>query len=196
MIISINGKPGSGKSSVAKAIEREFGLKRYYMGGLRREMARKKGITLEELNELGEKDFSTDQEVDDYQKKLGETEGNFVIEGRTSFFLIPQSFKIFLDVSVDEGAKRIWSDLQKNAEKRNEASGLDSYEDVVASVEKRIASDIKRYDKYYQQNIFDKSKYDLWLDTTEFDLDQVKAQVFEAIRKQNSNNNIPSLSPK
>lgn len=168
---------------MAKAIESEFGLKRYYMGGLRREMARKRGLTLEELNELGEKEFFTDQEVDEYQKRLGRTEDNFVIEGRTSFFLIPQSFKIFLDVSITEGAKRIWSDLQKNAEKRNEASGLESYEDVVASVKKRIASDIKRYEKYYQRDIFNKSKYDLWLDTTEFDLDQVKDKVFEAIRK-------------
>lgn len=185
MIISINGKPGAGKSSVAQAIAEEFHLKRYYMGGLRREAARRRGMTLEEFNALGEKDFTTDREVDEYQKELGEKEDGFVIEGRTSFFLIPQSFKIFLDVTVAEGAQRIWDELQHDAEQRNEASDLKSVDDVAASIEKRIASDTLRYQKYYQRDIFQPEAYDLWLDTTGMTLAQVKEAVFQAIRQSN-----------
>lgn len=183
MIVSICGKPGSGKSSVAKAIAKEFNLKRYYMGRLRREMARDRGMTLAELNKLGEQEEFTDKEVDDYQKKLGQTEDNFVIEGRTSFFLIPQSYKIFLDVSTEEGAKRIWGDLQTNREKRNEANGLNGLEDVKKSINDRMTSDTIRYRKYYDVDVFEKKHYDLYLDTTNIDKEGVIKKVIESIKE-------------
>lgn len=184
MIISLNGKPGSGKSSVAEAIAKEFGLKRYYIGGLRREIARKKGLTLAEFNKLGETDFSTDREVDEYQKKLGETEDNFVIEGRTSFFLIPHSYKIMLDVSVEEGARRIWKDLQAHPEKRNEMANPRNLEDVIRNVKDRLASDELRYRKYYQQtDIYNPKNYDFVLNTTSIGKADVIKKIIEHIRK-------------
>ncbi|MDD5341776.1 MAG: cytidylate kinase family protein [Patescibacteria group bacterium] len=184
MIISISGKPGSGKSSVAEAIAREFGLKRYYIGGLRREMARQRGLTLEDLNRLGEREDFTDREVDEYQKKLGETEDNFVIEGRTSFFLIPRSYKIFLDIEVEEGAKRIWKDLQIHPEKRNEMANPKSLADVIASVKNRMASDERRYQKYYNKSdIFNPKNYDYILDTTKIGKEEEIKIVIEHIRK-------------
>ncbi|MDD5566892.1 MAG: cytidylate kinase family protein [Patescibacteria group bacterium] len=184
MIISISGKPGSGKSSVAEAIAREFGLKRYYIGGLRREMARQRGLTLEDLNRLGEREDFTDREVDEYQKKLGETEDNFVIEGRTSFFLIPRSYKIFLDIEVEEGAKRIWKDLQIHPEKRNEMANPKGLADVIASVKNRMASDERRYRKYYNKSdIFNPKNYDYILDTTKIGKEEEIKIVIEHIKK-------------
>lgn len=165
---------------MARAIAQEFGLKRYYVGGLRREMARQRGLTLEEYNHLGETDFSTDREVDEYQKKLGETEDNFVIEGRTSYFLIPKSYKILLDVSVAEGAKRIWLDLKAHPEKRNEMANPTSQADVEASVKNRIASDHLRYQKYYQQaDIYDPKHFDYVLDTTRIGKEAVIKKVLD-----------------
>jgi cytidylate kinase len=129
MIISISGAEGSGKSTIAKMLAEKLGWPRYYIGGIRREKAKERGLTLEEYNKLGETDPSTDLEVDEYQKKLGETQDNFIIEGRTSWHFIPHSFKIFLDVSFEEGARRIWGNLQKDSS-RNEGNNLKSYEDV------------------------------------------------------------------
>ena len=43
MIISISGFPGSGKSTIAKLLAEKLKWPRYYMGGLRREAA-KKGV--------------------------------------------------------------------------------------------------------------------------------------------------------
>ena len=77
MIISISGTPGAGKSTVAPMLADKLGYKRYYMGGLRREAARKRGLTIEEYNKLGETDPSTDLEVDRYQEELGKKENNF-----------------------------------------------------------------------------------------------------------------------
>lgn len=185
MIISISGKPGSGKSTVAKRLAEHLKYKRYYMGGIRREMARKRAMTLEEYNRLGETDPSTDREVDDYQKRLGETEDNFVIEGRTSFHFIPHSFKIFLDVSEEDGARRVLADMQSNAQERNEAHPRDyTLQDIIELNRKRMASDDHRYKKYYQgMNFLEPANYDAWIDTSRLSKDEVFKAVVDILKK-------------
>ncbi|MFA5000039.1 MAG: cytidylate kinase family protein [Patescibacteria group bacterium] len=176
MIISLSGAPGSGKSTIAQMLAEKLGWPRYYMGGLRREAAKKRGLTLAEYNKLGESDPVTDQEVDDYVKELGEKEDNFVIEGRTCWHFIPHSLKIYLDVNQEDGAKRIFKALQKKND-RNEAADLASWQDVLASNQERIASDNFRYRKYYNIDAYDPKNYDFYLDTT----DMPPAEVFAAV---------------
>ncbi|MBU1148708.1 cytidylate kinase family protein [Patescibacteria group bacterium] len=183
MIIAISGQPGSGKTTVAKLLAAEFGLKDYYMGGIRRQMAKKRGMTLEEYNQLGEKEDFTDKEVDDYQKKLGETEDNFVIQGRTSYFCIPQAIKIFLEVNSEEGARRIFGHLKEKAEERNEGRDLDSVEAVLRSNQARMKSDKARYQKWYGCDPFDPKHYDYVLDTTNLTIDQVFNKVADFVRQ-------------
>ena len=130
MIISISGDPGSGKSTIAKMLSEKLGMKRYYMGGILREQAKKRNMTLEDYYALGESDETIDKNLDNYQKKLGETEDNFIIEGRTSFYFIPHSLKIYIAVDEKVGAERIWKELQKKNE-RNEADNLTSIEDLI-----------------------------------------------------------------
>jgi cytidylate kinase len=157
------------------------------MGGLRRQKAKERGLTLEEYNKLGETDPSTDLEVDMYQKELGEKEDNFIIEGRTSWHFIPHSFKIFLDVSFEEGAKRIYSAmLGKND--RNEGTGLNSEKAVLESIKRRRESDIKRYQKYFGFNVFDKDHYDLIIDTTDKTIDQVFKEIVSVVDQKLSGN--------
>ena len=120
MIISISGAHGSGKSTLAKELAKKLGWPRYYMGGLRREAAEKKGLTLAEYNKLGENNPETDKEVDEYQRELGKTQDNFIIEGRTSWYFIPHSLKIYLDTSAEVGAQRIWKDIIEKGERKNE----------------------------------------------------------------------------
>ncbi|MFA6099018.1 MAG: AAA family ATPase [Patescibacteria group bacterium] len=167
MIISLSGKPGSGKSTVAKKIAQDFGLERIYIGGLRREAARARGMTLAEFNKLGESSDETDKIFDEEVGKIGATRDKIVIESRTAFHFIPHSVKIFLDVTPEEGAKRIWKALRdKKQSNRNEGRDLSTYEDVLASVRERIDSDYLRYKKYYGIDIFNRDNYDLFLDTT------------------------------
>lgn len=172
MIVSISGQPGSGKSTVAKKLAKEFGLQRYYIGGIRRQMAKERGLTLQEFNRLGEKEDFTDKEVDQYQKKLGQTEDNFVIEGRTSCLFIPNSIKIFLEVDEKVGAERIFDHLKDKSAERNEGRNLDSVKDVLRSNQARMKSDKARYLKWYQQDPFDRSHYDCIIDTTDLSMEE------------------------
>ena len=187
MIISISGKPGSGKSTLAKMLAQELGYKRYYMGGLRRAMAKKKGMTLQELNALGEKEAWTDTEVDEYIKKLGKSEDNFIIESRTAFRFIPHSLKIFIDVDLPVGAARVFQDLQKKDNTRNEDRNLNTIDDVLKSHEKRILSDTTRYKKYYSIDAYDTSNYDFVLDTSNLGIGESFQKLYEFIRSKLDN---------
>jgi len=184
MIISLSGALGSGKSTIAQMLADKLGWPRYYIGGLRREAAKKRGLTLAEYNKLGETDPATDREVDEYQKELGRTQDNFIIEGRTSWYFIPHSLKIYLDVDEETGAQRILANLQEKAgkEERNEDRGLNSWQDVLASTRHRLASDNLRYDKYYGINVYDKNNYDYYLDTTKLTRDEVFAAVYNYVQ--------------
>ncbi|MFA5754082.1 MAG: cytidylate kinase family protein [Patescibacteria group bacterium] len=180
MIISFSGSIGSGKSTIAERLSKELGWPRYYMGGLRREAAQRRGLTLAEYNKLGENDSQTDFEVDEYQKKLGEEHDNFIIEGRTSWYFIPHSLKIYLDVQEDEGIKRVFGHLQQKNE-RNEDKDLNSFEDVKESARQRFASDRLRYQKYYGIDVNDKSHFDFCLDTTNLNPDQAYQAVYDYV---------------
>ena len=182
MIISLSGTAGSGKSTIAQMLADKLGWPRYYVGGLRREAAQRKGLTLAEYNLLGEQDPSTDQEVDQYQKELGETADNFIIEGRTSWYFIPKSLKIYIYVSEKEGAKRIFGHLQQKND-RNEADGLTSVEAVEKSNKERLLSDERRYLKYYGINVNDKAQYDFCLDTTDLSIQASFDLVYEFVRR-------------
>lgn len=183
MIISISGFHGSGKSTIAEMLAKKLNWPRYYMGGLRREAALKKGMTLAEYNKLGETDPSTDLEVDNYQKELGQTKDNFIIEGRTSWHFIPHSLKIYINVDHKIGAERIFKSLQKK-NNRNEDNNLNTLEDVIKSVEERYKSDKLRYKKYFNIDVYDLKNYDFVINTDTLNIDQVFEKVYSFIKKE------------
>jgi cytidylate kinase len=176
MRITINGIPGSGKSTVAKYLAKKLKFKYYGIGRMRREIAKEKGMTIAELNKLGEKEAWTDIEIDDFQKKLAKKD-NFIADGRLSWNFIPNSIKIFLTVKPEIGAKRIFK------EKRKE----ERYENVkgeMRALKERLKSDVKRYKKYYGiKNIYDLKNYDIIIDTSDMSRGQMKKAVLNAILK-------------
>jgi len=178
MIISIGGNQGSGKSTLARRLAETLGWSHYYMGGLRREAAAKRGMTLAEYNKLGETDPQTDLEVDEYQKKLGETEDNFIIEGRTSWHFIPQSLKLYIDVSDEEGARRIFL-----AGRPGEDTSIITQEDALQSVKTRKNSDRKRYLKFFGIDTYDLKNYDYVIDSTKITPDEVFSQAYLIIKE-------------
>lgn len=187
MIISLNGPPGSGKSTIALILKDKLGLKNhYYIGGLRRKMAAEMGITVDELNKLGEKDSSTDMKVDEYQKKLGDSEDDFIIEGRTSFYFIPRSVKLYIDVEPRVGAERVWNSSKEELKTRNEKR-YKSIEDVLRQQQERMESDRRRYAKYYPDmgDCYDKSKYDFVIDTSRMKVEQAVDSIMNFLKQKN-----------
>ncbi len=176
MIITIGGRSGAGKTSTARALARRLGYKFYSMGDLRGKMAMERGMTIDELNEIGKKESWTDKEVDEFQKKLGKKENNFIIEGWLSFHFIPHSFKIFLDVGPEAAARRIFKNQRPDEEVKKTVGG------VLSMVQKRMAESQKRYKKYYGVDCFCEECYDLVINTTNLTIRQVVSKIITELK--------------
>ena len=179
MIITISGMPGSGKTTVGKLLAKKLGFSFYSIGDLRGKMAMEHGLTIDELNELGMKEEWTDKEADEYQKKVGTKEDNFVIESRLGFHFIPHSFKVFLKVNLKTGAERIFRDPRPDEKKRK------SVEETIEGIRKRMENDRLRYRKYYGIDDFaDEKHFDLVIDTTNLTPEEVVERIIEEIQKR------------
>ena len=178
MIITISGALGSGKSTVAKILVEKFNLKHYSTGDFMREIAAKRGITLLELSKLAETDRSIDKELDNYQIQLGKDEDNFIIDARLGWHFIPNSIKIFLDVTDEEAAKRIFKEGRTDEKYNTDLNA------TLENIKNRRASEIKRYQDYYNLNYYDHNNYDLVVDTTEIPAEEVAEKIIKFIEEK------------
>jgi cytidylate kinase len=177
MIITISGSPGSGKSTLSRALARRLGFRHYSVGDLMRTLAKKRGTSLLELSREAERDSSIDRELDRMQEELGKKQDNFIMDSRLGFHFIPQSIKIFLEVDEREAASRIFHDL--NREERENTS----LEKTLENIRRRKASERLRYRKYYGLDCYRKSQYDLVFDTTGLSKEQTLERITESLGK-------------
>ena len=180
MIIALTGLPGSGKTTVASMLAERLGVPWYSMGDLRGKMAADRGMSIDELNALGETEAFTDNEVDEYQKKLGESGESFVIDGRLSWHFIPSAFKVFLYVDPKVGAERVFQAQQAKA--RPDERKYASAEEAQTALSERVASDQRRYQKYYGLDIMDRANYDLWIDTSPIPPQPIVEMILKAVQ--------------
>lgn len=174
MIITISGIAGSGKSTVAKLLAKKLNYNHYSIGEFMRDIAKEKNTSLLELSNLAETDQSIDQELDKKQIRLGKTEDNFVIDSRLGFHFIPNAKKIFLDVDINEAAKRIFNEKRQH----------EQYKDIQESIEKiktRINSESKRYKEYYNLNYQDKKHHNLIINTTKLKPEEIVDKILKSI---------------
>ena len=179
MIVTITGVPGAGKSTIAKLISERLGYPWYSMGDLRGKMAQERGLTIDELNALGEEESFTDKDVDDYQTKLGKEQDDFVVDGRLSWHFIPHAKKIFLDVEPMEAARRVFEAAKDGL--RPDEKPFVSVEDTKERIAARLASDQRRYEKYYGIDYLNRENYDLVVDTTHLTPDEIVDKILETV---------------
>ncbi len=172
MKITISGDIGSGKSTVAKIVAKRLNLSYYSTGQIFRKMAYDMGLSLLELSELAEKDKRIDKRIDNYQKRLGEKEDNFVFEGRLGWYFIPDSVKVYLKVDVEEAARRIMNDNRSDEK-------FSSLEEAIKSIKERREFERRRYKSHYGIDIEDPSNYDLIIDTTKIPPDKVADKIVD-----------------
>ncbi|MBN2052557.1 cytidylate kinase family protein [Candidatus Woesearchaeota archaeon] len=177
MIITLNGKAGTGKSSVAKELAQKIGYKFYSAGDVRRKYATDKGLTLAELNKQAETDSASDKLVDDYLKRIGGKEDNFVIDSRLGFFFIPKSIKIFLAAELRVRAQRTFDKARPGEKPKN-------LSEAMKWLEARDESDVKRYKKLYNVDPFALSHYDLFIDTSNNTVEQTLNMILDFLRKK------------
>ena len=176
MRITISGKAGSGKSTVARLLSEKLKLRHYSIGDLMRIMAKEKRLSLLEFNKLAEKDKSIDFEMDNKLKELGKTKDNFVVDGRLTAFFIPNAeIRVFLDSADKTRAHRILKDKRQQEKSK-------SLNEAISNIKKREESERKRYKKYYGINYLDRRLYNFVIDTTKLNPQQVVDKIVKFVR--------------
>lgn len=180
MILTISGLPGSGKSTVGKMLAKKLNYEYFSVGELRGKMALDRGMTIDEFNKLGEKEEWTDREADAKQAQLSAGKDRIIFEGRMSWHAIPDSFKIFLTVDLDEAAKRVFHSFNNRPDEKKPTS----LSETKQALTKRLSSDKKRYRKYYGVDYTDPKNFDIVVDTTAIEKKQVLKLILDKIRSK------------
>lgn len=172
-IITITGKPGSGKSSTADLIAKELGYQRFSSGDFMRQIALETGISLNDLSKQAEADNGEiDKKIDDAVRNAGNQE-KIVIDSRLAFHWIPESFKIYLDLPLEISKERILKNLEEN-KLRQASETAENAEDVYKKITKRLESERKRYKELYGiEDHTAHGNFDLVVNTNKNSLEQV-----------------------
>lgn len=171
VVITVSGPPGSGKSTVAKKIAAQLGLRYVSAGQLFREMAEARGISVVDLNRQAEQDYSIDKEVDN-RSLVEAKKGNAVIEGHLTGWVIRDAdLKIYLNAPLEVRAKRI---------AQRESIPLD---EAVRETMERETSEKERFRKIYGFNLDRLNDFDLVIDTSNYELEDLLEVVMCAISK-------------
>lgn len=168
IVITIDGKSGAGKGTLAEHIADYLSVEHYSAGGFFRNIASERGLTVGELSKQADKE--TDLEVDrrTFQKGLYE---DCVIESRISCHVLGDysDLKIRLTADLSERASRV--------AEREELSQTEAKERIV----KRDEDNKKRYNDYYGLDMESLEIYDLIIDNTDLNIEETNELVEKAL---------------
>lgn len=180
-IITISGKPGSGKSSTADKVAELLGYTRHSSGDMVRNILKKKRMTLEDYNEQAEDNHTLDAVVDEELRELRDHK-DIIVDSRLGFYWIPESFKVYLDLSLDVATARIYKDVVSNARRSGEG-GDQSLSSVAHSVKDRMENERARFRSMYGVDPYNPGNFDLVIDTSRHTPQSVALAVFDSYKE-------------
>ena len=163
MHITLTGNLGSGKSTICKILKENYGFEIYSTGTVQRKLAAEFGLSVLEMNKLMCSDHKYDHLIDDTTAKISKEnpDKNIVFDSRLAWNFVEKSFKVFLSVSLDEAARRVFADSTRG--------NVESYRDINECREKlreRAENENMRYAEIYGIHYFDFTNYNLILDSS------------------------------
>jgi len=176
-LITLAGSPGSGKSSTAKAVAAALGFRHFSSGDVFRQLAAERGESIEAMNISAEAQRDIDLQVDNLLQEKYRSEDGLVIDSRMAWHWMPASFKVFLLLDPGTAAERIFADVREGGRIGEDAA---SVQQVRRSIERRFASEQRRYAALYGVNPTDPLNFDVVFNTKHNDLPTVTAMVTAA----------------
>lgn len=180
-IITISGKPGSGKSSTADKVAELLSYTRHSSGDIVRNILKKNGLTLEQYNRKATSNHDLDAKVDEELRNLRDNE-DIVIDSRLGFYWLPESFKVYLDLDLDLATARIFKDGVTNSARSSVETGSGSLSDVSRQVRQRMLNEQSRFRQMYGIDPYDTSHFDFVIDTSRQNPQSVAIAVFDAYK--------------
>jgi len=172
--ITISGLPGTGKTTVARLLEKRLGLRYVYSGEIFRETAKKFKMSLEEFGKYCELHQEIDEKLDQYQLGILR-KGNVIVEGRISAWLAYQNhipaLKVLLDADINVRVSRIVIREQGDITQRKK------------EILKREKSEATRYKKYYGIDVSDTTIYDVIVDASKKTPEEIMEIIIQYLKE-------------
>lgn len=150
----------------------------------------KNNINLDDISKISELNNSeifaelrsvVDALIDGDIKRMGEEINReerpneiWIFDSRMAFDNIPDAFSVRLTVNPHEAARRLYNDTSRGEEDR-----YSSLEEAEKAREERRIGEIKRYQERYGVNLEDENNYDLIIDTTFAEVNDIAKIVLE-----------------
>lgn len=187
-LVTVAGSPGSGKSSTAKALAAALQYRHFSSGDLFRQLAAARGESIEAMNISAEVQRDIDLKVDSLLQDMYRADEKLVIDSRMAWRWMPHSFKVFLVLDPGTAAERVFNALRGEGRQSEDAASL---EEARQSIDRRFASEQRRYRALYEVNPTDPLNFDVVINTGHNDLPTVTAMILAAFKAWRGDRNGP-----
>ena len=167
-IIALSGDLASGKGTVSKILMEELNFGIYRNGEYARKLAKEKGLNITSFNAYLVDHPEIDLQIEKSAAEYAQDHDNFIIDARLGWYAVPESFKVYLRVDIDVAAQRAFSD-----QNRKETEMFATVEEQKQDMIRRYNLENERYWKLYKIRKEDMSNYDLVVDTTKMNPEEV-----------------------
>ncbi len=162
MHITMAGKLGSGKSTIARLLNERHGFEIYSTGKIQRELARQFGVSTLEMNQMMSQDTRYDHMIDDEVTRISveRAEDKLLFDSRMAWHFAKNTFKVFFTIDPQIAAMRVMKDPRGSEE---------SYSDVAEARDKLILRSVvenERFKQIYGTDNLSYANYDLIVDTS------------------------------
>jgi len=160
-IISLSGDLAAGKGTVSEILIKDLNYGIYRNGAYARKLAADMGLDITSFNSYLAEQPEIDMQIEKSAAEYAKDHDNFIIDARLGWYAVPESFKVYLKVDIDEAARRAFFD-----ENRKKTENFITVEEQKEDMIKRFNLENERYWKLYNVHKEDMSNYDLVVDTT------------------------------
>ncbi len=179
MHITMAGKLGSGKSTIARLLNERHGFEIYSTGKIQRELARQFGVSTLEMNQMMSKDTKYDHMIDDEVTRisLDRAGDKLLFDSRMAWHFAKNTFKVFFTIDPQIAALRVMKD-PRGAE--------ETYFDVDDAREKLILRSMvenERFKEIYGTDNLSYANYDLIVDTSYETPDNICKLIYDEYEK-------------
>jgi len=178
MHITITGKLGSGKSTVAKKLTELYGFEIFSTGAILRAAAAERGMDLLDLNkELNSKldsDRSMDDLIDNTTIRVASErkDDKLIFDSRMAWHFVPDAFKVFVTVDPCVAAERVMKDPRPG-------EPAEDVDELCAELVERSKVEQSRFMQLYGVDYYDYNNFNLVVDSSRRTPDEIVTLIWE-----------------
>lgn len=178
MIITITGKPCSGKGTVSKIFCQKYNFEYLCTGDMFRNLAKSYGYTNVLDFQKDERVKEADNIIDTQTENIGKEKlnENLLIDSRLAWHFIPKSFKVFIDVDWDIAGKRL---LEAN----RASEKVDNLNTAIEKLKDRWQEENSRYMLLYKTNNLNTSNYNFVISSSDKTPEEIADAIYNEYKK-------------